>query len=134
MTTQASPLADAPATEQPINVYHAIGGRAALVAAVEGFYHRLLADAALSPFFPAGVTARHRSYLVTILGEALGGPERYRGPDLTSAHHGRGISNAHFDRTAGHLQATLEALGVPVHLNDHIIQIVAGLRGAVVTA
>lgn len=69
----------APAEAAAISVYEAIGGRAAVVAAVDGLYGRLLADPALSPFFPGGVAARYRRYLVTILGEALGGPERYRG-------------------------------------------------------
>jgi hemoglobin len=117
-----------------ISVYQAIGGRAALTAAVDDFFGRLLADPVLSPFFPGGVGPRHRAYMVTILGEALGGPERYRGPGLAAAHGGLGITDAHFDRTAAHLHDTLDGLGVPGHLTDHIISIVAGLRPAVVTA
>ena len=35
---------------------------------------------------------------------------------------------------AAHLYATLDGLGVPRHLSDHIVGIVAGLRPAVVTA
>jgi hemoglobin len=110
---------DTAAPEAPaVSVYQAIGGRAAVTAAVEGFFERLLADPVLSGFFPGGVGPRHRAYLVTILGEALGGPERYRGPGLAAAHHA----------------ATLGSLGVPGHLVDHIVGIVAGLRPAVVTA
>lgn len=121
-------------TTEATSIYHAIGGRAALVAAVDDFYGRLLADPGLAPFFPGGVGARHRAYVVTVLGEALGGPERYRGPDLTRAHAGLGITDAQFDRAAGHLSDTLDALGVPRHLSDDIIAIVATLRPAVVTA
>jgi len=124
----------APAEATAVSIYEAIGGRAAVAAAVEGFYERLLADPVLSGFFPGGVAPRHRAYLITILGEALGGPERYRGPDLAKAHGGLGITDADFDRTAGHLAATLDSLGVPGHLADQIIGIVAGLRPAVVTA
>ena len=124
----------APADVTTVNVYQAIGGRAALAAAVDGLYGRLLADPVLSRFFPHGVAAKHRAYVVTILGEALGGPERYRGPDLVKAHRNLGISDADFDRTAGHLAATLDDLGVPGHLADHIVGIVAGLRPALVTA
>lgn len=123
-----------PAEAEAISVYEAIGGRAALTAAVDIFFGRLLADPVLGPFFPRGVGPIHRAYLVTILGEALGGPERYRGPDVAAAHRGLGIGDAHFDRTAGHLDATLDGLGVPRHLTDHIVGIVAGLRPAVVTA
>ncbi len=120
--------------EAAVSIYQAIGGRAAVTAAVGGFYERLLADPVLSGFFPGGVAPRHRAYLITVLGEALGGPERYRGPDLAKAHGGLGITDADFDRTAGHLAATLESLGVPGHFTGQIVAIVAGLRPAVVTA
>ena len=123
----------APAEATSVNVYQAIGGRAAVAAAVEGLYGRILADPVLSRFFPRGVAAKHRAYVVTVLGEAIGGPERYRGPDLAKAHRGLGITDADFDRTAGHLAATLDSLGVPGHLADYIVGIVAGLRPAVVT-
>jgi hemoglobin len=131
MTT--SPDICAPA-EPAVSAYQAIGGRAALSAAVDGFFGRILADPVLSGFFPGGAGPRHRAYIVTILGEALGGPERYRGPGLAEAHGGLGISDADFDRTAGHLPGTLGSLGVPSHLVEHIVGIVAGLRPAVVTA
>ena len=120
--------------EAAVNIYQAIGGRAAVTAAVDGLYGRIVADPVLGRFFPRGVAAKHRAYVVTVLGEALGGPERYRGPDLAKAHRGLGITNADFDRTAGHLAATLDSLGVPGHLADQIVGIVAGLRPAVVTA
>jgi hemoglobin len=71
---------------------------------------------------------------VPILGEALGGPERYRGPGIAGARRGLGIGDAHFERAAAHLGATLDELGVPRHLADRIVGIVAGLRSAVVTA
>jgi hemoglobin len=71
---------------------------------------------------------------VTILGEALGGPERYQGPDIARAHRGLGISGAHFERAAAHLAATLDELGVPRDLADRIVAIVAGLQSAIVTA
>jgi hemoglobin len=121
------------AEAEAISVYEAVGGRAAITAAVDNFYRRLLADSALAPLFPGGVGVRHRAYVVTVLGEALGGPERYRGPDLAGAHRGLGISDAHFERAAAHLAATLDELGVPRHLADQIVAVVAGLRPAVVT-
>lgn len=124
----------APAEATAVSIYQAIGGRAAVTATVDGLYGRIIADPVLGRFFPRGVAAKHRAYVVTVLGEALGGPERYRGPDLAKAHRGLGITDADFDRTAGHLAATLDSLGVPGHLADQIIGIVAGLRPAVVTA
>jgi hemoglobin len=122
------------AQTEAISLYYAIGGRRSLVAAVQGFYGRLFADPEIAPFFPEGVTAQHKAYLVTVLGEALGGPERYRGPDLAKAHSHLGITDHHFNLVAGHLDATLEDLNVPRNLTDQIIAIVATLRDTVVTA
>jgi hemoglobin len=116
----------APEAEK-LSVYEAIGGRAAVVAAVDRFYGRLLDDHVLGPFFPGGVGVRYRAYVVTILGEALGGPERYRG-DMVGADCGLGISDAHCDRAAAHLGATLDELGIPGDLTDCIIAIAAVLR------
>lgn len=116
------------------SLYDAIGGRPALVAAVDMLYGRLLDDPVLGPFFPNGVDVKHRRFVVTFLGQVLGGPERYHGPDLGEAHGHLGITDAAFDRTAGHLDATLEDLGVPRGLVDRIIGIVAGLRPTLVTA
>ena len=116
------------------SLYEAIGGHAALVAAVDGLFGRLLADPELAAFFPGGVGERHRRYVVTMLAEALGGPHRYRGPDLAVSHRGLGITDAQFDRTAAHLAATLDGLGVPADLASQVMAIVAGLRPAVVSA
>jgi hemoglobin len=130
ITPESTPAAE----REPVSIYEAIGGRAALRAAVDVLYQRLLADPELAPFFPGGVGVRHRAFVVTALGEALGGPERYRGPFLPDAHRGLGITDAQFDRTAGHLSDTLDELAVPRALADQVIGIVAGLRPAIVTA
>src|SRR5215469_16587558 len=131
-TAPAEPPASADG--EGVNLYEAVGGRPALVAAVDGLYGRLLADPELAPFFPGGVGERHRRYVVTFLAEALGGPHPYRGPGLPESHRGLGITGAHFDRTAAHLAATLDELGVPADLGSQVIDLVAGLRPAVVTA
>jgi hemoglobin len=115
-------------------LYDALGGRPSLVAAVDDFYGRLLADPELSPLFPRGASEKHRAYVVTMLGEALGGGERYRGPDIAAVHKSLAITGAHFDRAAAHLAATLDGLGVPGDLADRVVGIVAGLRPAVVAA
>jgi globin len=74
MTLATCPPLSVPAEAETINLYEAIGGHAAVVAAVDVFYRRVLADPELAPFFPGGVGARHRRYLATFLGQALGVP------------------------------------------------------------
>ena len=123
-----------PASSAATSLYEAVGGHAALVAAVDGLFGRLLADPQLAPFFPGGVGDRHRRYVVTMLAEALGGPHRYRGPGLADSHQSLGITGAQFERTAAHLAGTLHELGVPASLADQVVAVVASLRSAVVTA
>jgi hemoglobin len=127
-------VSEEPGSERKLTVYEAIGGRAALTAAVDGLYGRLLADPELAGFFPAGVSDRHRRYVTTILAEALGGPERYHGPDLTRIHASLGIGDASFDAVAAHLAVVLSELAVPVSLAELVIGAVASLRPAVVSS
>jgi hemoglobin len=117
-----------------INLYEEIGGRPALRAAVDVFYGRVLADPELAWLFTVGVGVRHRAFVVTALGQALGGPERYWGPLLADAHRDLGITDAQFDRAAAHLSGALDELGVPRPLAGQVIAVVAKLRSAIVTA
>jgi hemoglobin len=128
----ATVASHAPTVE--IGLYYVIGGRPALVVAVDKLYGRLLDDPVIGPLFPNGVSPKHRQFVVTFLAQALGGPERYHGPDLGDVHGHVGITDAIFDRTAGHLDAALDELGLPRGVIDRIIAVVAGLRPTLVTA
>ena len=53
------------------------------------------------------------------------------GKDLRRAHAPlveRGLTDSHFDAVAGHLQATLEELGVARDLTDEVMSIAASTR------
>jgi len=66
---------------------------------------------------------------------AFGGPDKYRGRDLRTAHAAlvkdKGLSDVHFDAVAGHLKATLVELGVPPDLINEALTIVGGTRNDV---
>ena len=117
-----------------VTLYEEIGGRPALKAVVEVFYRRLLADPELAWLFTVGVGIRHQAFVVSALGEALGGPERYWGPVLADAHRDLGIADAQFYQAVAHLCASLDELGVSRDLANRVIAIVAKLRSAIVTA
>lgn len=98
------------------SLYESLGGEAAVDAAVDVFYRKVLADELLAPFF-AGVdmekqAAKQRAFLTV----ALGGPNKYTGRGMRAAHARAveaGLSDVHFDAVVGHLAATLRELGVP---------------------
>ena len=88
MTT--CPAASAPAEAEVISLYDAIGGRPALVAAVDGLDGRLLADPELSPLFPDGAAGRYRRYVVTFFVRRWAGPDRgWRGARVLGGHQGQ---------------------------------------------
>ncbi len=114
------------------SIYDRIGGTPALQAAVDAFYVRVLADTELKPFFEktnmAALKIRQRAFF----GQALGGPEVYRGRDMRSAHARFQISQKHFDKVAGHLVDTLKSLGVDQATIGEIVAAVAPLAAEIV--
>ena len=96
------------------SLYERIGGDAAVDAAVDVFYKKVLSDDSISHFFETTDMDAQREKQKKFLSLAFGGPNDYSGKDMSAAHAGLdGINEAHFAAVAGHLQATLEELGVP---------------------
>src|SRR5215472_11350381 len=96
-----------------VNIYESIGGEPALVAVVDDFYQRVLADPQLAGFFAGASMPRLKGRQVEFFAAAPGGPDAYQGASMQRAHAGRGISQADFDKAALHLTGALAAAGVP---------------------
>jgi len=116
------------------SLFDRIGGRAAVDAAVNLFYDRVIADPILTPFFEAVDMDRQRAKQKAFLAMAFGGPASYSGNDLRTAHAplvARGLGDRHFDAVAGHLRDTLEQLSVPAELIAEVMAIAASTRDEV---
>ena len=113
-------------------LYEAIGGRAALAAAVEDLYQRLLGDPAVAHYFAGIDLERLMSHQRAFLGYVLGGPETYEGRPMAEAHSGLGITDQDFDRVCQHLLETLRSLGVGEALTQRLAQNLEALRGQIV--
>ncbi|MEN9580142.1 MAG: hypothetical protein RJA70_3151 [Pseudomonadota bacterium] len=117
------------------SLYERIGGESAIMAAVELFYEKVIEDEVTRPFFAGLDMAAQTKKQMSFMAWALGGPHKYKGRDLRTAHAklvaDQGLSDVHFDAVAGHLQATLQELGVADELVAEAIQIVAGTRNEV---
>eukprot|EP01063_Lacrimia_lanifica_P030903 TRINITY_DN499_c0_g3_i1.p1 TRINITY_DN499_c0_g3~~TRINITY_DN499_c0_g3_i1.p1 ORF type:complete len:1908 (+),score=628.88 TRINITY_DN499_c0_g3_i1:77-5725(+) len=98
-------------------LFERIGGAAAVDAAVEKFYTRLMGDAQIAPFFRdvdiAAQGKKQRLFLTFVFGGSAG----YSGKNMRDAHRrlvkDMGLNETHFDAVVGHLGATLKELGVP---------------------
>jgi hemoglobin len=116
------------------SIYELIGAHEALVAVVDDFYERVLADARLAPFFSGTTMSRLKGRQVEFFAAALGGPQAYSGLSMREAHRGRGIGQPHFDLVAGYLADALAAAGVPAATVTAIIGVIAPLSGVIVAA
>lgn len=109
----------APAPSAPKSLYEQIGGEAAVNAAVDIFYRKVLKDDRIKHFF-AGVdmdkqAAKQKAFLTM----AFGGPHKYTGEDMRRGHAhlvAKGLNDSHFDAVMENLGATLKELNVPPHL------------------
>jgi hemoglobin len=97
------------------SLYDRIGGTAAVKAAVDIFYDKVLADDRIAHFFEGvdmdAQRRKQRSFLIM----AFGGPNTYSGEDMRRAHAAlvtRGLNDSHFDAVVENLAATLAELGV----------------------
>jgi hemoglobin len=116
------------------SLYERLGGAAAIGAAVDIFYTKVLADAALAPFFTGVDMPKQRAHQAMMLAAAFGGPNEYRGRDLGTAHArlvADGMGDLHFDRVVGHLGATLAELGVAPELVSEAAAVAESVRGVV---
>jgi len=116
------------------SLYDLIGGRQAVHAVVESFYHKVLADPALQHFFD-GMDVPHQigvqSMFISML---LGGRVVYSGKDMGAAHAAareRGLDDSHFDAFLAHFRATLEEAGVLPDRRDKILALLEGRRDAI---
>lgn len=106
-------------------LYDRIGGSAAVNAAVDIFYKKVMADESINHFFAATDMKRQHAQQKAFLSYAFGGPNNYSGKDMRAAHAPlveKGLNEDHFGAVAGHLQAVLEELDVP---EDIIAEVMA---------
>jgi hemoglobin len=114
------------------SVYEEIGGAAAVAAAVDGLYERILGDPVLGGWFTGVEMGRQKRHMRAFMATALGGAEVYAGRDMGAAHAGLRITDEAFDRVVGHLVDTLTSLGVPADTIAAIGAKLAPLRAQVV--
>lgn len=113
-------------------LYDKVGGTAALHAAVDMFYDRVLTDAQLSHYFKGINEAELRRHQVLFLAQALGGPKQYDGRDLAVAHAGLGITSEDYDLVVDYLVGVLTELNVSLDVLDALSEAVASLKPSIV--
>lgn len=112
-------------TATTTSLYDQLGGAAAVEAAVDIFYRKVLNDYRVYRFFGNTDMAQQTAKLTSFLTMAFGGPNNYTGKDMRDAHARlvqMGLDDSHFDAVMESLTETLQELNVT---DDLIAQVTA---------
>lgn len=115
-------------------LFEQIGGSAAVDAAVDIFYRKVLTDDRISRFFDDVDMDRQRGKQKAFLAMAFGGPHNYSGQDMRAGHahlFAKGLNDSHVDAVIELLGATLKEMGVGDPLIAQVAAIAESTRNDV---
>ena len=123
--------------ERRASLYQRLGGMPAVQAVVDDFVTRVLADSRINKWFAHASStpenaAAYKAKLADFICQATGGPCTYTGPDMFTAHKGRGVTNDAFDAVVQDLVATLDKLRVPEREKSQLLGVLGPMKTAVV--
>ena len=110
------------------SLYDRLGGQAAVDAAVDLFYTKVLADERINHFFANIDMERQHLKQKAFMTFAFGGSPNYSYKGMREGHKHLDLTDAHFDAVAENLQATLEELGVAADLVQEVMTLVGSTR------
>ena len=120
--------------DKSLSLYERIGGAAAVDAAVDVFYQKVLSDYRINRFFDNIDMEKQAIKQKAFFTVAFGGPNNYTGSDMRHAHARLvkiGLNNEHFDAVMEHLDATLKELNVPQDLIEEVSTLAESTRNDV---
>ncbi|MDQ6970816.1 MAG: group 1 truncated hemoglobin [Mariprofundus sp.] len=125
-----SPVAASAPVEK--SLYDQLGGAAAVDAAVDIFYRRVLSDAYIKVFFEGIDMDKQAAKQNAFLTMVLGGPNNYTGKDMRVGHkhlvEKMGLNESHFEHVLAHLRSTLAELGVGDEKVAEVIAVADSVR------
>jgi len=115
-------------------LYEELGGEAAVDAAVDVFYRKVLTDDRVSSFFDDVDMDRQIAKQKAFLTMVFGGPVAYTGKDMRQGHEhlvARGLNDSHVDAVIEILGESLREVGAPDHLIKRVADIAESARADV---
>jgi len=119
---------------QTQTLYEQLGGQAAVDAAVDVFYRKVLTDDRISRFFDDVDMDRQIAKQKAFLTMVFGGPVAYTGKDMRAGHThlvARGLNDSHVDAVIEVLGESLREVGAPEHLIAKVAAIAESARADV---
>ena len=120
------------------SLYERLGKKEAITVVVNDFVGHVAADSKINGFFVATAKdpkrlATFKENLVNQICQASGGPCKYTGKDMKTAHAGMGISAADFDALVGDLVWALDKNKVGQTEKDQLLGALGPMKADIVT-
>jgi hemoglobin len=113
-------------------LYDRLGGKPAIEAVTQKFLENVAADSRINSRFARTDIPALKAKLVDQICEAAGGPCKYAGKDMRTAHAGMKISEAEFNAMGEDLARALDFYKVPPPEKDELLSAIGGMKGDVV--
>lgn len=116
------------------SLYERLGGANGIAALVDDIVAAHMANPVINARFlpyrdePARL-ATVKQHLRTFLGAGSGGPEKYAGRDMRSAHRGMNVSEHEYMATIDDILGTLERHGIDEATRKEVLSIAWSLKG-----
>ena len=127
--SMAKPKKEVPA---PKSLYDRLGGKDAITAVVKEFIGNVVADKRINKFFAKADAAKLQTMLVDQVCQATGGPCKYSGKDMKTAHAGMKIKEADFNALVEDLVKALDKFKVPKKEKEELLGALGGMKGDIV--
>ena len=114
-------------------LYKSLGEKAGLVALMDDFVPRLVADPRMKPFFEKSNQQNLKASLTEQICQVSGGPCVYRGPDMKSTHREMDITKGNFNALVEVLQLSMDAKGIGFRTQNQLLALLAPMHKDVIT-
>jgi hemoglobin len=115
------------------SLYHTFGGKEGIIRIVDDFVGFVAADTRINFQFAKTDIPRLKGHLVDMICGATGGPCKYAGRDMVSAHAGMGITNAQFNALAEDMQRAWDKNRIPYRQQNKLMAMLAPMERQIVT-
>jgi hemoglobin len=119
------------------SLFSRLGGKKGITAVVNDFVGNVGGDNRINKFFADTVKDKKRldkfkDNLVDQICQASGGPCKYKGKDMKTAHKGMGISDADFNALVEDLVKALDKNKVDATSKGELLNALGGMKGDIV--
>ncbi len=132
--TAAPAMAQSAAPAQNDALYQALGAKPGLEALMEVFVAGLKTDKRIGEQFKDTKSSYLQEQLVDQFCVVSGGPCKYQGADMKSAHAGMEINKAQFNALVEVLQVAMDARNIPFATQNQLLERMAPMHRDVITA